>query len=287
MKHQVIIQRITLMIIPLVIIAAGCGLFWQGTGDAYSFHTLRGEDVMIQGHGLYRFDTVSSASQEIAQDAVNLFLGVPLLAIGVWLSKRSFIRGRLLLTGSLGYFLYTYASMSFLTAFNHIYLVYVAIFSLSLFGFILALSGIDVDFLREHFTERFPRKPIAMYFLVVAVFLSFAWLGLVVSPMISGNPPSGLESAITMVIQTLDLGVVVPTAIITAVWLFKNKPWGYTLSTVILIKIIGMGTAIIAMVINQILAGVKVDVAVSVIFVVVSLVGIGLAGAALKSVKAV
>jgi len=45
------------------------------------------------------------------------------------------------------------------------------------------------------------------YFITVAVFLSLAWLGLVVPPMMNGQPPAGLELAITMVIQSLDLGV--------------------------------------------------------------------------------
>lgn len=285
MKNQAIIHRITMFIIPLAMIAAGCGLFWKGIGDAYSFHTLRGEDVLIQGHGLYQFDTVSSASQEIAQDVVTLFLGVPLLAVGLWMSSRGSIRGRLLLTGLLGYFLYTYASMSFLTAFNPLYLVYVALFSLSLYGFILALSGLDTESIRAHLDERFPRKPVAIYFLVVGVFLCFAWLGLVVPPFFSGKPPAGLESAITMVIQSMDLGIIVPAAVISAVLLLKKKAWGFTLSTVLLIKIIGMGTALIAMIINQMLAGVKIDPVVSVIFVLISLTGIGLAVSALKSVN--
>lgn len=285
MKNQALIHRITLFIIPLAMIAAGCGLFWQGNGNAYPFQTLRGEEVLIQGHGLYQFDTVSSASQEIAQDVVTLFLGVPLLAVGLWISSRKSIRGRLLVTGLLGYFLYTYASMSFLTAFNPLYLVYVALFSLSLYGFILALSGLDAEAIRAHLDDRFPRKPVAIYFLVVGVFLCFAWLGLVVPPLFSGKPPAGLESAITMVIQSMDLGIIVPAAVISAVLLLKNKAWGFTLSMVLLIKIIGMGTALIAMILNQMLAGVKIDPVVSVIFVLISLTGIGLAVRALISLK--
>lgn len=273
------------VIIPLALIAAAAGLFWQGSGDPYPFTTLRGETVMMRGHGLYRFDTVSSSSQEIGQDIVTLLVGIPLLLAGTLLTRRGSLRGKLLLTGALGYFLYTYASMSFLTAFNSLFLVYVAIFSLSLFAFILALSGIDLPELVAKAGQRYPRRQAAIYFLVVAGFLSLAWLGLVIPPILKGTPPAGLETAITMVIQALDLGVIVPTSIITAVLLLKDRPWGYALSAVVLMKIFTMGSAIISMVIVQYFAGVKIDPVTSGIFIIISLAGIALGAAALRSIR--
>jgi len=261
----------------LALFAAGAGILWQGTGEPYSFTTLRRETVQIRGHGLYRHDTVNSAAQETGQDIVTLIVGIPLLVAGIVLTRRNSLRGRLLLTGVLGYFLYTYASMSFLTAFNELFLVYVALFSLSLFGFILALSGIDPDEVMQHVSDRFPRRAIAVYFTIVAAFLALAWLGLVGPASLAGKPPAGLESAITMVIQALDLGVIVPTSIITAILLWRRRPWGYTLSTVVLLKILTMGTALISMMIVQVLSGVAVDPAVSVGFFIISLTGIILA----------
>jgi len=273
-KNNNIVIRLATIIIPLALLAAGAGVFWQGTGDAYPFNTLRGETVMIQGHGLYRYDTVNSASQEIGTDFVTLLIGIPLLLTGILLSRRGALRGQLLLTGALGYFLYTYGAMCFLTAFNPLFLVYVALFSLSLFGFILSMSNLDVEDITRHISSGFPRRAVASYFIIVAIFLILAWLGLVVSPSLRWTPPPGLESAITMVIQALDLGVIVPTGLITAVLLLKKRAWGYTLSSVMLLKILTMGTALIAMIIGQILAGVAVDPVTSVIFILISISGI-------------
>ena len=253
MKNNNIILRLAYFIIPLAFIAAAAGVFWQGTGQPYPFQTLRGETVQIRGHGLYTYDTVNSSSQEIGQDVVTLILGIPLLIAGIVLTRKGSLRGRLLLTGALGYFLYTYGAMSFLTAFNPFYLIYVALFSLSLFGFILALSGLDPVFVAAHISDKFPRRAIASYFIIVAAFLSLAWLGLVVPPMFNGQPPAGLESAITMGIQSLNLGVIVPTALI-------------------------------AMTFNQVREGVAVDPGVSVIFIIISLSGIILAIAALRNI---
>ena len=274
MKPNNIVIRLALIIIPLALLAAGAGVFWQGTGESYPFNTLRGETVMIRGHGLYRYDTVNSASQEIGTDIVTLLIGIPLLITGIILSRKGALRGQLLLTGGLGYFLYTYGAMCFLTAFNPLFLVYVALFSLSLFAFILSMSNLDVNEVARHISDGFPRRAIAAYFIIVAVFLTLAWLGLVALPSLTWSPPNGLESAITMVIQALDLGVIVPTAFITATLLLKKSAWGYTLSSVMLLKILTMGAALIAMIIGQILAGIAIDPVISVIFVLISLTGI-------------
>lgn len=285
MKNTTLILRLAYLIIPLAFFAAAAGIFWPATGQPYLFQTLRGETVQIRGQGLYAFDTVNSSSQEIGQDVVTLILGVPLLIAGSVLARKGSLRGRLLLTGALGYFLYTYGAMSFLTAFNPLYLLYVTLFSLSLFGFILSLSGLDPVVVAGHISDRFPRRAIASYFIIVAAFLSLAWLGLVVPPMVTGQPPAGLESAITMVIQSLDLGVIVPTALITAILLLKKSPWGFTLASVVLLKILTMGAALIAMILNQVREGVAVDPVVSVVFVIISLSGIVLGIVTLRNIR--
>ena len=285
MKPNNIVFRLAIMIVPFALLAAGAGVFWQGTGEPYPFETLRGETVMIRGHGLYRYDTVNSSSQEIGTDIVTLLIGIPLLITGIFLSRKGTLRGQLLLTGALGYFLYTYGAMCFLTAFNPFFLVYVALFSLSLFGFILSMKNLDVDEVTRHISDGFPRRAIAAYFIIVAVFLSLAWLGLVASPSLTWTPPNGLESAITMVIQALDLGVIVPTSLITASLLLKKQPWGYALASVMLLKILTMGTALIAMIVNQLLEGVQIDPVTSVIFVLISLAGISLGIFTLKNIR--
>ncbi len=284
MKSAGLATRIAVFIIPLALIAAGAGVVFQGAGEPYAFTTLRGETVMIRGHGLYQFDTVNSSSQELGQDIVTLLIGIPLLIAGTVLSRRGSLRGQLLLTGALAYFLYTYASMSFLTAFNPLFLVYVALFSLSLFGFIRAMMELNPQAVASRASILFLRRTIAIYFLVVAAFLTLAWLGLVVPAMISGSAPAGLESAVTMVIQALDLGVIVPASVITALLLLQRRAWGFVLSLVVLLKILTMGAALMSMMAVQLLSGVAIDPVVSAGFAAISLTGMVLAILALRCI---
>ncbi|MBA3072014.1 MAG: hypothetical protein FP831_00260 [Anaerolineae bacterium] len=111
MKHKTALTIIVPLIFILALIAASMGLFNQTPGQPFPFTSHRGETVMINGHGLYYYDTVSSAAQQQGNDVVTLFVGLPMLAISAVMAIRGSLRGRLLLTGTIGFFLYTYISM--------------------------------------------------------------------------------------------------------------------------------------------------------------------------------
>jgi hypothetical protein len=266
MKTTKFVLPLAYLITLLALIATGAGIFWQGSGSSYDFTTLRGEVVEIFGHGLYRYDTVSFAAQGIGQDCATLLVGIPLLIVGIILTRRGSLRGQLLLAGGLGYMLYTYTSYAFLVAYNEFFLIYVALYSLSLFAFILAVSGMDAEMVSRKVSSKMPRRGIAIFLMLIAAFLGLAWLGRIVPPLLAGTPPFGLEAYTTLGIQALDLGVIVPASIITAVLLWQKRPWGYTLVSVLMVKALMMGAALIAMIIGQILAGVAVSPVETVMF---------------------
>ena len=113
------------LIIILTLVATLSGV-WPAQGTSYPLTNFRGEQVIINARGLYYWDTLSSVAQSQANDMVTLVLGLPLLAISFWLSLRGSLRGRLLLTGTLGFILYTYISMCFGTAYNQLFLAHIA-----------------------------------------------------------------------------------------------------------------------------------------------------------------
>lgn len=213
---------------------------------------MRGEKVALFGNSLYRFDSVSAATQEKAQDFLTLFIGVPLLLVGIYLASKSSARGLMLLTGMLGYFLYTYASMSFLTAYNSFFLVYVSLFSLSLFGFILAMRAINLDKINVRLSVKFPRRGLSILCILMGSLMFLMWVGgRIIMPLAAGKVPEGLETYSTLVIQVLDLGVVVPTAFLTAWLLLRRDRWGVPLAVVFTIKAAALATAVSLMAFNM------------------------------------
>lgn len=285
MKPSKTVVWLSSLIAALALLAAGIGLFWQDGGRSFSFTTLHGQTVQLFGQGLYRYDTVATAAQEKAQDVVTLFLGVPLLVVALYLYRRGSLRGHLLLAGTLGYFLYTYASMAFNTTYNVLFLVYVALFSASLFVFVLALSSIDIRALPSHFSSHLPRRSIAGFLFAVGGFLLLMWLGLIVPPLLVGQVPQGLESTTTLVIQVLDLGVIAPVAVLSGILLLRRVPLGYLLASTVLVKSVTLGTAVSAMVVRQLLAGVPLPIIQIVGFPLLALIGILLTAVLLSHVS--
>jgi hypothetical protein len=284
MKYQSVLSWLVPLIFIFAFIAAGAGLFWPAEGQPFSFTSLRGESVTIYGRGLYRYDTISSAAQEQGQDVVTLVLTLPVLALSAFFAFRGSFRGRLLLTGTLAYFLYTYPMMAFNTAYNQLFLVYVAIFALSMYAFILAMMSFDLASLPQHFSPKLPLRAIAAFLFAAGGFLLLAWLGRIIPPLLQNTTPA-LENTTSLVIQAMDLGIIVPMAILSAILLLRRSPWGYLLASVAVLKFVTYGTAVCAMGINMILSGIEGGEGLLVVFLTLTLVNLVLAFLLLKNVR--
>ncbi|MEH7418264.1 hypothetical protein V7266_23640 [Neobacillus drentensis] len=258
----------------------------QGQGG-YEYRSIFGKRVDIYGKGLYQHDSISMATQAIAQDYVTLFLGIPLLIISLLLARKGLIRGRLLLTGTLGYFLYTYASYSFLSMYNSMFLVYIIIMSASFFAFTLSMMSFDIPSLPQLFKDALPVKFISGFLLVVSTVFGMMWLGKVVPPMMLHIVPDGLEHYTTLVIQALDLGFVVPVGFLAAILLFRRRPFGYLLAAVITLKDVTLLTALSAMVILQVSTGVQISLVLIGIVLLINIVFLYTMIVILKNVKEV
>ena len=283
MKSTPALKLLIPLIFVLTLIAALAGL-WPGDGEPYSLTNFRGEEITINARGLYYWDTVSSAVQMQANDLVMLVLGLPLLAVSFWLTLRGSLRGRLLLTGTLGFILYTYITMCFGAAYNQLFLVYVALFSLGLFAFILSMMSFDLKTLLAHFSEKLPRTWIAGLLFFAAAFLTLAWLGRI-APTIFGNQIPMLENVTSMFIQVMDLGVIVPLCVLAGILLLRRDPWGYLLASVGLLKFLTMGIAVSLMGLNMARAGVPVSIVELAVFPCITLVNLVMVALLLKNIK--
>ncbi len=272
------------LIFALALFAACAGIFWPAAGQSYPFTSVRGEQVQISGRGLYQADSFSGAVQQMGQDYVTLFLTLPILAAAMFFAARGSLRGKLLLTGTIGYFLYTYMMMAFNTAYNPLFLVYVALFSLSLFAFVISMMSYDLKALPGCFSSRLPRKAIAGVLIGVGSLLFIAWLGRIVPPLVAGTLPE-LQNYTTLGIQAMDLGIIVPTALLAGILLLRKSAWGYLLGSVAVLKFLTYGTAVFVMGINMFLNGVGDSVVLVGAFGTLTLVNFFMAFLLLKNVE--
>lgn len=284
MKNRSVLKWLVPPIFLLALFAAGTGLFYQTPGRPYAYTNHRGETVMINGRGLYYYDTVSYAIQTQANDLIALIVGLPLLAVSTWLAFRGSLRGRLLLAGTLGFVLYTYLSMSMLSAYNSLFLVYVTLFALSLYAFILSMLSFDLADLPRRFSPRLPRGWIAAVLFAIGGFLFLAWMGRIVPPLVQNATPP-LENTTTLVIQAMDLALIVPAAILAGLLLLRRSAWGYLLASVAVLKGLTLSLAVSAMGISMALNGVPDSPVLLAVFLTLTVLNLVVAVVLLKNVE--
>ncbi|WP_173139438.1 hypothetical protein [Paenibacillus tritici] len=260
----------TVIIILLAMVASGYGLLSghgaDEKGRAGWFTSIRGEKVELYGRGIYQYDSFSVATQAIAQDGVTLAAGVPLLLVALVMSLRGRVRGRLLLAGALGYFTYTYASYCFLATYNNLFLIYVMLFSASLFAFILTLRSLEREKLEGLFKAGLPSRSIGLFLLFITCMILMLWLGRIVDSLRQGTAPEGLEHYTTLVIQALDLAILLPLLAVTGILLIRRQPFGNLLASVVIVKVAALLTSITMMIVGMLKAGVHVSTVELIVF---------------------
>lgn len=285
MKFKKSVLILVVMIIVFSTLSSILGLFSSEGGHPYDFLSIGGESIKIFGSGLYKNDSISTVAQGQASDLVTLILAIPLLTISLIQSYRGSIKARLILTGTLGYFLYTYMSYTFLWMYNPLFIVYVLLMSASLFAFIMSILSFDIEKMPTMFSDQLPTRFLGGFQLFIAFGIGMLWLAKIAPTIINNTIPLGLEHYSTLVIQGMDLGFVVPAATLSGILLIKRKPLGYLMSSIIIIKGITMLTCISAMIVNSMLKGITISIVEIVIFSFFNLVAVVCLIVLLKNTK--
>ncbi|HEX7712808.1 MAG TPA: hypothetical protein VF531_02205 [Bacillota bacterium] len=178
-----------------------------------------------------------------ARDTVLLILVVPLLLVTACLALRKSRRAYLAWLGILAYLSYTYAGYSFGLANNPLFLIYVIIFSLSLFSLVLNLNRLNIEAVPRWFSPKTPVGGVALWTTVSGLTVGAIWLRQVLPGLINVQNTRILTLGVDpgLAIPALDLGLVAPLAVFTGIWLWKRRAWGYTFACLILFQTIAIG----------------------------------------------
>ena len=208
--------RLSVLIAVLMAGASGAGLFF---------------------HDLYR-DNALVASSWYGNDLVTLVVATPLLVVamlGAWSGSR---RAFLVWMGVLAYSLYNSAFYLFGAAFNSLFLVYALLFTLSGFALVFGLVSLDATALYRQVQSDLPVRWISGFMVFVAVALGGFYVTLSLQYVATGQVPVMIDAVglHTNLIAALDLTMVVPVALLAAVWLWQRRPWGYVWTTLWCVK---------------------------------------------------
>jgi hypothetical protein len=197
---------------------------------------------------LYRDNPMVTAAWR-GNDLITLFVAVPLLAAAMILARRGSLRALLIWMGMLGYALYNYLFYLYGAAFNKCFLVYVALFSLSIYALILGVGRLDIDAIGGRFSPRTPVRWISGYMLFFALMLGGIEISRALSIFATGQVHQDIIKTghTTGVVYATDLSILIPALIVAAVLLWQRRPWGYTMATILMCKATTYALALIAM----------------------------------------
>jgi len=91
--------------------------------------------------------------------------------------------------------------------------------------------------LARQVTGRLPAQGIAVYAWTVAILNALVWLRTIIPTITAADPGAFLIGSgfITHPVYIQDLAVWIPLMVVSAVWLWRGRPWGYLLTVSLLV----------------------------------------------------
>jgi len=258
--------RMSFLIAALALIATAVGLLSEET--------------------VYAEETANWAAQTVGQDIANL-IAYPALAVLALLALRGSLRAHIAWIGVLIYSAYSYAIYAFAINFGPLFLVWVAIFGLSVYTLIGALTSLDLERVRTAYTDNAPRRSASTVLIVIASAFYLLWLAEIIPAAIAGSRPAALDEVglPTNPIHVLDLALFLPAAVVGGVSLLRRRSLGFVLAPAMLVAMVLLSVGIISLTLVIEARGLEGTPGVAVVIGILTLVELATAIGLLRSVR--
>lgn len=171
-------------------------------------------------------------------DLVNLVVAVPILVIAMWLTWRGSLRAHLVWLAMLSYTAYGYAYYVFDPSFNDFFLVHVAIFTVAIVALGFGFGALDVTELTPRFSSVWLPRVVAAFLIGAMAYMAVVYSVEVIRYLGGGEYPTDVVPVPPWRVHlgyALDLSVLVPSAAVAGVLVWRKSPWGNPVATVVLV----------------------------------------------------
>lgn len=165
-----------------------------------------------------------------AQDIIFIPLALLLALLSVVFLRSPGYKTFIIILGLTGSFFYGYGLYVMQGQYTTLYLIYLAIFSLSIYSLVFGLLCFTPEFAVKTSLPKALRIGISIFLYSIVFMLGLVWI-LRILPDLARHIPQD-----TYGVFVLDLGIVFPAIAIVATKLIQNKPYGNILSGVALGK---------------------------------------------------
>ncbi len=187
----------------------------------------------------------------LANDVVNLIIGLPILLGSMWLAKRGHLIGLLFWPGALLFALYNYLTYFFGMPFDILFPLYLVIVTLSIYTLIGLVASIDGGVVKQRLTGRVPERLAGGVLFVLGVAFGLLAMSVMVSALI--NETSIAKPELSLSVSDF---IVSWAWVIGGVLLWRRQPLGYVGGTGLLFNISMLFIGLIAvLILNPLLTG--------------------------------
>ena len=231
--------------------------------------------------GMYR-DPPAVVAQSHGYDVANLVVAL-ILELALLRSWRGSARGRLIAVGALGCLAYTYTTYAFFIVLNAATPLYIAVLAWAGWSFLNGIAHFNVEAVDRVVAGRLARRSAAIFLTSLATLFAVTWSSQIVVSIVSGSLPAELETAGWPMnpVYVLDLGFVLPLAVLGATHLWQRKPDGACIGVPFLVFAALLAQSVLLMATAAAFGGQPLVLPMIVVFVVVLIVSTALAARAL------
>lgn len=284
MKKYINIMSIATAIFALI--SSCIGLFYTSNGARFVVQNIYGQDIELYGDGIYAYNSILKAGAAKGTDLAMLIIVIMLFITVILKEKYRYMKFSQV--GFLSAILYNSVCLAFGVTFNRLFPLYLLLFSFSLFTFIFELLDIIKE---DNFdVDIYEKKLIGTaIFMFVSGCSVLVWLMFIIPAVLTGNPMEIIEIYTTEPTFIIDIGIILPTAVVCGILLLKKKVIGYKLAPVLLTLISCVGLCVIGQTIMQTFMGIVLPIGQIIglvgSFVVLGTIAIGLNIRILKFAK--
>jgi hypothetical protein len=200
--------------LPILILTAVSSLVSQLTTDFYSRDSAI---IAIKCHYL---------------DLIHLGIVVPIGIVMYLMAVKKSYWAKLFTLGIMAYLAFMFGFNALSLFFNKLFLIYVVLFSLNIFGIILGYR--DVRQQGDFHENSLKIKISGAFLMLFALTAYYAWLSEIIAATLTGSIPvsiAGLNLPVN-VVHVFDMAFALPMIIIGAILLFKGKMAGLIISSI-------------------------------------------------------
>lgn len=205
--------RLSTAIATLMVIASTAGLLIDGmyTDGPWAREALRGGDLTTLG------------------------IAAPALIASIVLAWRGFRAAQAVWLGALAYSVYNYAYYAFGARFNDIFVLHIALLSLSIVALVLAAANVDVEAMAGRFRDVRGARWTGGFLTLVGSILGGLWLFLAIRFAVTGELMADLPADGMHLVFAIDTSLLVPALVVSGMLLWRHTTKGLVFGPVMVV----------------------------------------------------